>query len=315
MKRFFAFDLIILAYLAITSLIVVVHQPLSMWNYLGYHAALVAIVFLVTAAHERYWSPFWEWVRYWYAIPVVLCSFREIHFLFVDPECPPFEARGFDSLLASIDRAVLGDVDAFFLSLAQPQFIDFLHVCYMSYFVLIVAPAIIPFFRGERAGVREAMATIVGALYLSYLGYFLVPAVGPHHFFPERPAQLDGWILGGAMYEALMAMELRTPDAFPSGHTLASVTALCVAWRRHRQTFWVILIPATGLVWATMALRYHYVVDVAAAMALVPVAFFGGILFNGWWERRRGSEYLAGRGVHPVRDPHIFGRSVGSQED
>ena len=287
MKRFFAFDLIILAYLAIISLLVVIHQPSNTLIYLGYHIALASVVFLVTAAHERYWSPFWEWVRYWYAIPVVLCSFRELHFLFVDPECPPF-ASNMDFLLASIDRAVLGDVDAFFMSIAQPQFIDFLHVCYMSYFLLIVAPAMIPFFRGERAGVREAMASIVGALYLSYLGYFLVPAVGPHHFFTERPGELDGWILGGALYEALMAMELRTPDAFPSGHTLASVTALCVAWRRHRPTFWVILIPAIGLVWATMALRYHYVVDVAAALVIVPVVFWGGIRFNSWWDRLRG---------------------------
>ena len=273
------------------------------------------MVGLATYAHARYGGPFWEGVRYWYAIPVVLCTFRELHFLFVDPGCPPFDADGFDHILASLDHAVLGDVDAFFLSIAQPQLIDFLHVCYMSYFLLIVAPAIVPFCLGDRAGVRESMAVIVGGLYLSYLGYFLVPAVGPHHFFAERPAELDGWILGATMYDALMAMELRTPDAFPSGHTLASVTALFVAWRRHRPTFWVILVPATGLVWATMALRYHYVVDVAAALALVPVALLIGIWFNSWWERRRGSEYLGGHRIHPVRDPHISGRGVGSQED
>ena len=288
MKRLFAFDLIILGYLAIISLIVVAHQPSNWLGYLAYHAALAGVVGLVVYAHDRHWSPFWECVRYWYAIPLVLCTFRELHFLYVDPECPPLEVPGFDSLLASIDRAVLGDVDAFFLSIAQPQFIDFLHVCYMSYFVLIVVPAVVPFCLGDREGVRESVAIIVGALYLSYLGYFLVPAVGPHHFFADRPHELDGWILGGTMYNALMAMELRTPDAFPSGHTLATVTALCVAWRRHRPTFWMILIPATGLVWATMALRYHYVVDVAAGLALVPLAFFGGIWLNRRWDRLRG---------------------------
>ncbi len=285
MKRLFSYDLVILAYLAIISVIVIIYQPAWWGAYLAYHASIAGLIALVAYAQKRYGGRFWEAVRYWYAIPVVLCTFRELHYLFVDPACPPFEGAHFDGVLGALDRTVLGDVDAFFLSIAQPQFIDFLHLCYVSYFVLIVAPAAVPFVLGDRKGVRESVAITLCALYLSYLGYFLVPALGPHHFFDGRPPELDGWILGGFMYKTLMWMELRTPDAFPSGHTLAAAVALCVSWRRHRPTFWVLLVPALGLIWATMALRYHYVIDVVAGLALVGPSIFLGIALNTWWER------------------------------
>ena len=284
MKRLFAFDLVILAYLAIVSVIVLLYRPDGWWIFLSYHLAIASLITMVVYAHDRFGGRFWEILRYWYAIPVVLCTFRELHYLFVNPGCPPFDSPRFDHLLGAFDQAMFGDVDAFFLAIAQPQLIDFLHLCYMSYFILIVAPAVVPFCLGERERVREAIAITVAGLYLSYLGYFLVPAVGPHHFFAERPGELDGWILGGFMYKGLMWMELRTPDAFPSGHTLASVVALVVSWRNHRPTFWVLLVPALGLVWATMALRYHYVVDVVAGLALVPLAVIIGMKIHAWCE-------------------------------
>jgi hypothetical protein len=36
---------------------------------------------------------------------------------------------------------------------------------------------------------------------------------------------------------------------------------------------------------ATMALRYHYVVDVVASAALLPAVLWGGIGFSRWRER------------------------------
>lgn len=287
MKRLYGFDLIILGYLAIISVVIILYQPAWWGIYLSYHMAIAGLIAMISYAHERYGGRFWEIIRYWYVILVVLGIFRELHYLFIDPACPPFDGLRFDQALAAIDHRMLGGVDPFSLSFAQPYFIDFLYLCYWSYYLLILAPAAVPFFLGDRKGVRESISILLSALFLSYLGYFLVPALGPHHFFGERPLELDGWILGATMHQALLAMEWRMPDAFPSGHTLISVVVLFILWRRHRSTFWVLLIPAIGCVWATMALRYHYVVDIVAGVALVPVALLMGIHLNAWWERKR----------------------------
>ena len=65
-------------------------------------------------------------------------------------------------------------------------------------------------------------------------------------------------------------------DAFPSGHTMITVTVLIVAWQRARKLFWYLLPVGTLLIFSTMYCRYHYLVDVIAglilAFATVPLA-------------------------------------------
>ena len=111
---------------------------------------------------------------------------------------------------------VRGDVDGFFLSVAQPHLVDVIHLCYWSYFVLMIIPGAVLYFKDECPRLREYVAVILMALFTSYLGYFVVPAIGPHHFIIPRPEALDGWLIGGIMHRVLMAIEWRMADAFPS---------------------------------------------------------------------------------------------------
>jgi len=54
------------------------------------------------------------------------------------------------------------------------------------------------------------------------------------------------------------------------------VLSLVLAWRYARPAFWVLLPIVAVLVLSTMALRYHYVVDVLAGLAGVPLALWLG---------------------------------------
>jgi hypothetical protein len=283
MKRLNGFDTATLGYLAAVSAITLVARPPAWGVYLAYHAMGAALVALVVHAEARYGGRFWSICRYWYVLPVILGSFRELHYLI--PGVHPFEDFRWDRALAAIDRRWFGDVDAFFLGMAQPQLVDLLHLCYWSYFVILIVPGAVLYAKGELQRVREYSTVLLTALFLSYLGYFLIPAVGPHHFHAPRPPALDGWILGGALHALLMEIEWKMPDAFPSGHALATMTALVMAWRLRRGTFWKILAPGAGVVIATMALRYHYVVDVVASVAILPVAVVLGRAGHAWRER------------------------------
>jgi len=123
-------------------------------------------------------------------------------------------------------------------------------------------------------------------LLASYLGYFIVPAIGPHHFYSPRPPQLDGLLLGKWLHQAILAAEWRMPDAFPSGHALLSMIVIVMSWRLHRPTFRVVVGPALGCILATMALRYHYVVDVVASAAILPGVVCLGLALNRRWDGR-----------------------------
>ncbi len=288
MRKLFAFDLVLLGYFGILSIIVIIARPPWWGLYLGFHAVVTGIVALVSAAEGRWGGRFWTFVRHWYVVPLIPASFRELHYLI--PEVRPFDGYPYDRALAAVDARWFGDVDGFFLSLANPLFIDVLHLCYWSYFLIPFVPGIMLYARGELVRLREFVAVLLSAYYLSYLAYFLAPSIGPHHFFETRPPELDGAFLGGYFHAALMALELEMADAFPSGHTLVSLVVLVMAWRLCRRGFWWTLVPATGIVLATMALRYHYVVDVVAGAGLLPVVV------------------LLGRSLHAAREGAVTNR-------
>jgi hypothetical protein len=273
------FDVAALAYLGILTAIVLVFRPPGTGFYLLGHAAAGGVVAGVATAHARWPTRAWTLVRYWYILPFVLCAFRELHYLI--PRVHNFDDHHFDHVLRAMDERWFGDVDGLMLRLLTPLAGDVLHLCYWSYYVSLAVLGGMLHARGQWEKLSEYVTVVLVALLLSYLAYFVVPAVGPHVLYPSRPAQLDGWLIGGWMHRTITALELRMADAFPSGHTLMSLVLLFLA-KRHfsARTFWIVLPTAAGCVAATVILRYHYVVDVLASFALFPGAVWLGLRAN-----------------------------------
>jgi hypothetical protein len=283
MKNLAAFDLVILIYVGIITAVIVALRPEGTLVYLGYHAAAVGLIAMIVYAFEHHGGKLWTFCRYWYVPLVAGAAFREMHYLI--PQVHPFEDHRWDGVLNGLDRRWFGDVDAFFLR-CPPLVMDALHVCYWFYFVSILIPGGVLFARKDWDGLKEYLTVILTGLLLSYLGYFVLPAIGPHHFFHPRPPQLDGWVVGKPLHEAMLAVEWKMPDAFPSGHALLSMIVIVMTWRLHRPTFRALVAPALGCVMATMVLRYHYVVDVVASVILLPPVLWAGIRFHRSWTRK-----------------------------
>lgn len=284
MKKIAAFDLVVLAYVAFVSLLVLLFRPPGAWIYLAGHAGVVLLMAVVIRGHDRFGGPFWTFCRTWYMVPVVGAAFREMHYLI--PQVHPFDDQRYDRILQSLDERWFGVRDGLFVAGWPPATVDLLHLCYWFYFISLIIPGGCLYARGEWEKLREFATVAMLGLLLSYVGYFAVPAVGPHHFFPQRPAVLDGWLLGGAMHQAILKAELRMPDAFPSGHALMSMLVIAMSWRLHPASFRIVVGPSAGCILATVALRYHYVVDVVASAALLPAVLWGGISLNRWWDAR-----------------------------
>jgi hypothetical protein len=285
MKKVAAFDLINLSYVATISLVVIACRPPHSLVFLALHGAAAGWIGLLLFAHDRYGGRFWSFCRYWYVVPFVLCAFREIHYLV--PLVHPFGDHHFDRILQTLDLRWFGNVDAFFIGNWPPGLIDLLHLCYWFYYIALLIPGGGLYGRRDWAGLRQFLSVTMLGLLTSYLGYFAVPAIGPHHFLHPRPPVLDGWMLGGAMHRMVLAAELTMPDAFPSGHALMSMVVIVMTWRLYRPAFKFVIGPSLGCILATVALRYHYVVDVIASATLFPAVLLGGIALNRLWEEGR----------------------------
>ncbi|MCM3877011.1 MAG: phosphatase PAP2 family protein [Thermoanaerobaculia bacterium] len=130
---------------------------------------------------------------------------------------------------------------------------------------------------------------MVFVFFVSYAGYFLVPAVGPR-FTVTHAGPLPRGAVAQAIDSTLDWLEKNKRDCFPSGHTMVVIAVLLEAARRSRKTFWVFLPFAVGLILATVYCRYHYVADVLAGFIL---AFLAVPLGNAIYKRFRGGRWSA----------------------
>jgi membrane-associated phospholipid phosphatase len=174
-----------------------------------------------------------------------------------------------DDLLIAADRALLGtDATVWLERLVRPWLTDLLYLCYASYYFIALALGTALWIRG-RAVARRYIFTLTLAYYVSYAGYFALPALGPRFALASRQKTvLETTPLSRTIATTIDRLERTKSDVFPSGHTMIAALVLIVAFQRMRRLFWVLLPMGTGLVLATVYCRYHYVVDVIAGLVL-----------------------------------------------
>jgi membrane-associated phospholipid phosphatase len=174
-----------------------------------------------------------------------------------------------DDLLIAADRALFGvDVTVWMERFSRPRLNDALFIFYATYYFIALIPGLVLWFR-DRAAARRFVFTLMLVYYVSYSGYFTIPALGP------RFAQADLYTksltvtpVSRFINDTINHLEKTKLDVFPSGHTMISVAVLIVMWKRARDVFWWLLPIASGLILSTVYCRFHYVVDLIAGASL-----------------------------------------------
>ena len=182
-----------------------------------------------------------------------------------------FPSGNWDAALLRIDRALLGETPAVSWNPAiHPAVTEVLSGCYLLFFPAVLVAFAAAILRPKPYGVR-LFNGLIGIYALGFFGYTLVPAMGPHLAMPDA---FDVPLTGGFLTRinaTLVQKGSNHVDVFPSLHTAITVFLMGWLWRHHRRIFPVFLLPAVGLCAATLYLRYHYAVDVAAGILLAGI--------------------------------------------
>lgn len=187
----------------------------------------------------------------------------------------------FDPFLVAADRFLFHGADPTRLlePLLTTSILEVLTVCYALYYFhpIVLGALLLKDDLGGKATGSRFSSYVFGMLlvfYVSYAGYFLAPAIGPRFTVPHAGPVPRGTV-ARAIDGTLDRLETSRHNCFPSGHTMVTVAVLVEALRRSRKTFLCFLPFALGLFLATVAGRYHYVVDVLAGAVLAFVV--GGL--------------------------------------
>jgi hypothetical protein len=144
---------------------------------------------------------------------------------------------------------------------------DLLSACYAGYLIYLHVVLVHALWR-PTCEMLHLGARLFTTYAVGLAGYLLVPAVGPGQAFPELfTTPLSGGILTH-LNAALVARGSSRFDVFPSLHVLITCVLLAHDRRYVPRRFRLMLLPAAGMVAATLYLRYHYAVDLLAGFAL-----------------------------------------------
>jgi membrane-associated phospholipid phosphatase len=180
---------------------------------------------------------------------------------------------------------------------AHPVLTEIFQVAYFSYYILFIILGVELYRRHAIRDFDMAAFLIVYGFYLSYLGYFVLPGVGPRftlHDFSALERDLPGlWVTNtlrsiidaGESIPAshINAINVVQRDVFPSGHTQLTIIVMALGFRFKTNARWLLLVLGSLLIVATIYLRYHYVVDLMGGALLAWFTLWSGDRLEPWW--------------------------------
>lgn len=273
------------------------NQRISTWYIvILLNVALVGFILFSTQHVYRYKNEsntLLRLARDWYLVPTILFMYTQTSSI-----VHPIRQIDFDQTLIAIDRMIFGvDPTIWISQFAHPIITEILQIAYSSYYLFFIALFYELYRRKDRSAFYSGGMLVVYGFYLSYIGYLLVPAVGPrftiHEFF-SVDSELPGLFLtpylraiidsgGGVPSGAMNPLEFVHRDVFPSGHTQLTLVAMYVAFTNHTKSRWWLLVVGSLLIISTVYMRYHYVIDVVAGILFFFFTIWSGKRIDRWW--------------------------------
>ncbi|MBU1100453.1 MAG: phosphatase PAP2 family protein [Bacteroidetes bacterium] len=293
--------IVVVFYLFLTAVNLIFMERVTNWQTLIImNAGILSIVFGLAYFSEKKNHPIITHLRYWYLIPLIFITFKELYYL-----AYPIHGVDYDTYLIAIDRFIFGfDPTVALYKIANPYLTELLQIVYGTFFFLPVLLAADLLMNSRWKELEYHAFIIVFGFILSYTGYLFFPAVGPRftlHDFTLLNEQLPGLFLTNYLRDivnagesiksgAVDAVKYVQRDVFPSGHTQMTILVMYLSWKFKTKTRWFFLVTGSLLVFSTVYLRYHYVVDVLGGFVFVVLTLWLGKHIFNWWKGVRKEE-------------------------
>lgn len=200
----------------------------------------------------------------WYLLALIPMLYTELATL----NKAVWNGRYFDSIIVNWEQALFGqpsrDLAAHFNVLPLSEY---LHGAYLSYYLIIYAPPLLLYLRGNRAAHRALVFTAMLTFFAHYIFFIYFPVQGPRYLFPAP----GGEIANGALYQfthKLLEAGSSQGAAFPSSHVGVSAAQSLLALRYFPRLGIVSVVLTVSLALGAIYGGFHYATDAFAGLLL-----------------------------------------------
>ncbi len=280
-------DFIVIAFYIFLSILNFIFYQRIQYFYYNLLVNCVIVTFIIIISKFQNLNKITKFVHAWYIVPVIFITFKEMYFMIY-----PIHQRDYDFIFIQIDRFLLfgNDITKILYKIANPFLTEILQIAYFSFYLIMIAVGAELRIKNRINDFHFAVFMIVYGFFLSYFGYFLLPAIGPRftlHNFNNLNNELPGLFLTNILREIINSGEsipsgTLNPqlavqrDVFPSGHTQMTLICMYLAKIFNLKIKNLIYLIGTLLIFSTMYLRYHYLIDIIGGTVFFIITVYTG---------------------------------------
>ncbi len=250
----------------INLLIAVFFQWSRAWDLFLINCLIILGIGAISLAQKRSQHILMHYVRDWYVVALLLIIYLENRRLI-----PLINPHDLDLFLIETDRLMFFGHNPTILleKITCPILTEVFQIIYASFYFLPLSLCLILYRKETPIKFHSAASTILMGFYLSFIGYYLTPAIGPRFTLANQQAfPLSGLFLFEVLQHIIAQIEGVMRDCCPSGHALVSVLTMFLARHSARGFYPVAFLWAALIIFSTVYLRYHYVTDLIIGVSL-----------------------------------------------
>jgi len=298
-KHLKAFDVVVIVFYIILSVMHIIYRDrIETWLiWIAVNLFIIIIGFTLAYLESKYDNEFWNAAHYWYIVPVVLITFKELYFMI-----KPIRIYDHDEMFILIDRILFFGNDPTHLlwKISTPVLTEILQIVYGMFYLLPILLGLFLLRKKRYVAMDYSVFIVIYGFYLSYLGYFIWPGIGPRftlHNFASINQDLPGLLLTNFLREivnsgesipagTLNPAEVVQRDIFPSGHTMITLLVMYLSFRLKSRSRYFFIPIGTLLIFSTVYLWYHYVIDLIGGLLFMIFTLWSGRYIFNWWRRK-----------------------------
>lgn len=284
LKYFYPIEIISFAYIILTAIYIVIFSHKIDNTFTLLQNRLIITALLVGTAYLNIKlsnSKLIKLIRYLLPASIIVYWYPETYYI---NECI---FPNLDHLFIHVDEVLFGCQPSLKFSEFIPYhwFSELMSFGYFSYFLILIFIAFYFYSTNELVG-RKALFIILCSFFFYYIMFILLPVVGPQFYHGEPQNQVPDGYLFRTMLKFVQSHGEKPTGAFPSSHVGISLIFLILIYKNARRFFIYFLPVVIILIFSTVYIKAHYVIDVIGGILSVPIVYGLSSKCWGWFAKR-----------------------------
>ncbi len=264
-------DLSIIGYLADTLVLAIfLNNNILTFEAIIFRLIVFLFITIVYKLKSRFENKLVDYVILFYPFVLLSYIYGETHIFH-----NIFYSFQLDSWLVNLEQKIFNSQPSLRFSerIGSVFFTELMYLSYLSYY-LIIFGSVFWVYTKYRDKSEKFNFVIISSFSIYYLVFIILPAYGPQFYFEKPLGSPPDSMLFGKILGFIQGIGERPTGAFPSSHVGIAFIILLMYPKKSGTFYYSIMISAALILFSTVYIKAHYVVDVIAGIISAPVLIY-----------------------------------------